>query len=214
MNIEVLHVGPLGTNCYVVWDDNDVCAVVDIGGQADRVAEFIEEKHLKPSHILLTHGHGDHIGGVEGFLTMYPHVQVAMAEEDVEMITDRMKSMADPCNCEQSEFTPDILVHEGDVIKVGDMDFHVLKTPGHTEGGVTYIYGKMMFTGDTLFAGSMGRTDLYGASNEKMAESLKKLGSIEGYYVVLPGHGTASNLEDERRANPFIKKAKAGMKLL
>ena len=214
MNIEVLHVGPLGTNCYVVWDDNDVCAVVDIGGQADKVAEFIEEKHLKPSHILLTHGHGDHIGGVEGFLTMYPHVQVAMAEEDVEMITDRMKSMADPCNCEQSEFTPDILVNEGDIVKVGDMDFHVLKTPGHTEGGVTYIYGKMMFTGDTLFAGSMGRTDLYGASNEKMAESLKKLGSIEGYYVVLPGHGTASNLEDERRANPFIKKAMAGKNLL
>lgn len=214
MNIEVLHLGPLATNCYVVWDDNGVCAVVDCGGQADKVAEFIEENHLKPSHLLLTHGHGDHIGGVESFLTMYPHVQVAMAEEDVEMITDRMKSMADPCNCEQSEFTPDILVHDGDVIQVGDMDFHVLKTPGHTEGGVTYIYGKMMFTGDTLFAGSMGRTDLYGADNDKMAASLRRLGSIEGYYIVLPGHGTASNLEDERRTNPFIKKAMAGMKLL
>lgn len=214
MNIEVLHVGPLGTNCYVVWDENKVCAVVDIGGEANKVAEFIEEQHLKPSHVLLTHGHGDHIGGVESFLTMYPHVQVAMAEEDVEMIHDRMKSMADPCNCEQSEFTPDILVKEGDVITVGDMDFHVLKTPGHTRGGVTYIYGKMMFTGDTLFAGSMGRTDLYSADEEQMAESLRKLGSIDGYYVVLPGHGTASNLEDERRANPFIRKAMNGSKLM
>ncbi len=207
MNIEVLHVGPLGTNCYVVWDDNDVCAVVDCGGQAEKVAEFIEEKHLKPSHMLLTHGHGDHIGGVEGFLHAYPHVQVVMAAEDIEMITDRVKSMADPCGCEESVFTPDIIVNEGDVVKVGDMDFHVLKTPGHTDGGVTYIYGKMMFTGDTLFAGSMGRTDLYGGDDAKMSASLAKLGSIDGYYVVLPGHGTASNLEDERRANPFVKKA-------
>ena len=214
MNIEVLHVGPLGTNCYVVWDDNKTCAVVDCGGQADKVAEFIEENHLRPTHMLLTHGHGDHIGGVEGFLHQYPEVKVVMAPEDVEMITDRMKSMADPCNCEQSEFEPDILVNEGDVIHVGDMEFHVLKTPGHTQGGVTYIQGKMMFTGDTLFAGSMGRTDLYGADEEKMAESLRKLGSIDGYYVVLPGHGTASNLEDERRANPFVKKALAGMKLM
>ena len=214
MNIEVLHVGPLGTNCYVVWDDNDVCAVVDCGGQAEKVAEFIEEKHLKPSHMLLTHGHGDHIGGVEGFLTMYPHVQVVMAKEDIEMISDRQKSMADPCGCEQSEFEVDLIVDEGDVVNVGDMEFHVLKTPGHTDGGVTYIMGKMMFTGDTLFAGSMGRTDLYGGDNAKMAASLKRLGEIDGYYVVLPGHGTASNLEDERRANPFIKKAMAGMKLL
>ena len=214
MNIEVLHVGPLGTNCYVVWDDNDVCAVVDCGGQAEKVAEFIEEKHLKPSHMLLTHGHGDHIGGVEGFLNMYPHVQVVMAEEDVEMITDRQKSMADPCGCEQSEFTPDIIVDEGDVVTVGDMQFHVLKTPGHTDGGVTYIMGKMMFTGDTLFAGSMGRTDLYGGNNDKMAASLKRLGEIDGYYVVLPGHGTASNLEDERRANPFIRKAREGKGLM
>lgn len=214
MNIEVMHVGPLGTNCYIVWDENAVCAVVDIGGQAEKVAEFIEERHLKPSHILLTHGHGDHIGGVEGFLTMYPHVKVVMAPEDVEMITDRQKSMADPCGCEESEFTPDILVNDGDVITVGDMDFTVIKTPGHTEGGVTYLYGKMMFTGDTLFAGSMGRTDLYGADNEKMAQSLCRLAQVEGYRIVLPGHGTASNLEDEKRANPFIRKALAGMKLL
>lgn len=207
MNIEVLHVGPLGTNCYVVWDDNNTCAVVDCGGQAEKVAEFIEEKHLTPTHMLLTHGHGDHIGGVEGFLKLYPQVKVAMAPEDLEMISDRQKSMADPCGCEQSVFTPDILVKEGDVIKVGDMDFHVLKTPGHTEGGVTYIKGNMMFTGDTLFQGSMGRTDLYGGSEEKMMASLRRLGQIEGYYVVLPGHGMASNLEDERRANPFIRQA-------
>lgn len=207
MNIEVLHVGPLGTNCYVVWDDNDVCAVVDCGGQAEKVAEFIEEKHLKPSHMLLTHGHGDHIGGVEAFLNMYPHVQVVMAQEDVEMITDRIKSMADPCGCEESEFSPDIIVNDGDVVQVGDMAFQVLKTPGHTDGGVTYIHGKMMFTGDTLFAGSMGRIDLYGGNEEKMMASLKRLGSIDGYYVVLPGHGMASNLEDERRANPFIRQA-------
>ena len=207
MNIEVLHVGPLGTNCYVVWDDNNTCAVVDCGGQAEKVAEFIEEKHLTPTHMLLTHGHGDHIGGVESFLKIYPQVKVAMAPEDLEMISDRQKSMAEPCGCEQSVFTPDILVKEGDVIKVGDMDFHVLKTPGHTEGGVTYIKGNMMFTGDTLFQGSMGRTDLYGGSEEKMMASLRRLGQIEGYYVVLPGHGMASNLEDERRANPFIRQA-------
>ena len=207
MNIEVLHVGPLGTNCYVVWDENNVCAVVDCGGDAHKVVEFIKEKNLSPSHMLLTHGHGDHIGGVQSFLEIYPDVQVVMAKEDIEMITDRQKSMADPCNCEHSIFTPNIIVDEGDIVKVGQMNFNVLKTPGHTDGGVTYIKDNMMFTGDTLFQGSMGRTDLYGGDDTKMMASLKRLGSIEGYYIVLPGHGTASNLEDERRANPFIRQA-------
>lgn len=207
MNIEVLHVGPLGTNCYVVWDENNVCAVVDCGGDAYKVRDFIQEKNLKPSHMLLTHGHGDHIGGVQSFLEFYPDVQVVMAQEDIEMISDRQKSMADPCNCEQSVFVPNIIVDEGDIVKVGDMEFKVLKTPGHTDGGVTYIKGNMMFTGDTLFQGSMGRTDLYGGNDDKMKASLKRLGSIDGYYIVLPGHGTASNLEDERRANPFVRQA-------
>jgi len=207
MDLEVLHVGPLGTNCYIVWDEDKTCAVVDCGGEAQKVAQFLEEKGLTPSHLLLTHGHGDHIGGVEGFLKRYPQVKVALAREDLELIGDRVKSMAEACGCEESSFEPDIFPEEGDVIFVGKMRFRVLKTPGHTPGGVTYVKDNLLFTGDTLFQGSMGRTDLYGGDEAAMMASLRRFGEFQGYYIVLPGHGPASNLEDELRSNPFLRQA-------
>lgn len=207
MNIEILHLGPLGTNCYILWDDNNTCAIVDCGGDARKLADFVEEKGLTPSHLFLTHGHGDHVGGVEGFLHFYPQVKVVMAAEDMELVEDRIKGMADAVGSEHSDFKPDILVKDGDMVDCGEMQFQVLATPGHTPGSVTYLKGNMMFCGDTLFQGSMGRTDLYGGDDSAMMRSLKRLASLEGYYMVLPGHGGTSNLDDERRCNPFMKQA-------
>lgn len=207
MNLEVLHVGPLGTNCYIVWDEDKCCAVVDCGGEGQKVAQFLKEKGLTPSHLLLTHGHGDHIGGVERFLDCYPQVKVVLGREDLELVSDRVKSMAETCGCEESVFEPDIFPEEGDVIPVGKMAFRVMKTPGHTPGGLTYVKDNLLFTGDTLFQGSMGRTDLYGGDEAAMMASLRRFGDFEGYNIVLPGHGPASNLEDELRSNPFLRQA-------
>ena len=101
----------------------------------------------------------------------------------------------------------DILVKEGDKITSGNTVFTVMETPGHTPGGITYFKGNEMYCGDTLFQGSMGRTDLYGGDDTAMFASLKRLGQLEGYYKVFPGHGSATNLDDEKVANPFLRRA-------
>ena len=207
MNLEIIHVGDLGTNCYVVWDDHKNCAVIDCGGDADKVAAFIKENELNPTHMLLTHGHGDHMGGVADFKDIFPQVQVVMSEKDLDMITDGRKSMANMVAPYARPFTPDRFVKEGDEIVVGDMVFHVMETPGHTRGGLIFRKGNELYCGDTIFQCSMGRTDFYGGDEEAMFQSLKRIGGLEGYYKIFPGHGSATNLDDEKLANPFLKRA-------
>lgn len=207
MNLEIIHVGLLGTNCYVSWDEDKNCVVVDCGGDADKVADFIREKGLTPTHLLLTHGHGDHMGGAADLKEIFPQIQIVLGERDLEMIGDGEKSMSNAVAPYAKTFTPDILVKEGDQITSGNTVFTVMETPGHTPGSITYFKGNEMYCGDTLFQGSMGRTDLYGGDDTAMFASLKRLGQLEGYYKVFPGHGSATNLDDEKVANPFLRRA-------
>ena len=207
MNLEIIHVGLLGTNCYVTWDDNKNCVVVDCGGDAQKVADFINERGFTPTHLLLTHGHGDHMGGAADLKDLFPQIQIVLGEKDLEMIGDGEKSMSNAVAPYARPFVPDILVKDGDKIVSGSMTFTVMETPGHTKGGVTYIKNNELYCGDTLFQGSMGRTDLYGGDDAEMFRSLKRLGSLQGYYKVFPGHGSATNLDDEKLANPFLRRA-------
>lgn len=207
MNLEIIHVGLLGTNCYVTWDDGGSCVVVDCGGDADKVADFINEHGFTPTHLLLTHGHGDHMGGAADLKEIFPQMQIVLGQKDLEMIGDGEKSMSNAVAPYARPFTPDVLVGEGDRIRSGSMEFAVMETPGHTPGGISYIKGNEIYCGDTLFQGSMGRTDLYGGDDAAMFSSLKRLGSLQGYYKIFPGHGSATNLEDEKLANPFLKRA-------
>lgn len=207
MNLEIIHVGLLGTNCYVTWDDDKNCVVVDCGGDANIVADYIKKNSLHPTHLLLTHGHGDHMGGAADLKEIFPQIQIVLGEKDLEMIGDGEKSMSNQVAPYAKPFTPDVLAKEGDKIVSGSMEFLVLETPGHTYGGVTYLKGNEMYCGDTLFQGSMGRTDLYSGDDAAMFRSLKRLGSFQGYYKIFPGHGSATNLEDEKIANPFLKQA-------
>lgn len=207
MDLQIIHVGMLGTNCYLTWDKAKNCAVVDCGGNAEIVAEYINQHNLKPLYLLLTHGHGDHTGGAAKLKEYFPQIKIAMSRRDEVMLTDNDKSMANQVAPDYKPFKVDEFVKEGDDIKVGDMTFHVMETPGHTKGGLTFIKDNKLFCGDTLFQGSMGRTDLFGGDESEMMASLKRLGSMEGYYIVLPGHGSASNLEDERRGNAYIRMA-------
>ena len=201
MNIKTLIVGPIGTNCYLLCDEAaKTCAVVDPGGDADRVAAAVGETDCAPCAILLTHGHYDHTGAVGELQAKWPGVPVYLNHRDV---------YADAYT--QQLFPPlfgDVRDYdEGDTVAVGGLTVSVLATPGHSEGSVTLRCGDALFCGDTLFAGSCGRMDFPGGSMEKMMASLRRLGQLEGNLQVLPGHMESSTLDRERRTNPYLLQA-------
>lgn len=202
MHIKTLEIGAIGTNCYVVSDDKGTCAIIDCDGNPQPLFRYIAENNLKPTHILLTHGHYDHIGAVEAVREKYGCL-VCAPQKEAQLLADPMANcsiyMGGPLT-----ITADIWVKEGDTVKVGDLEFSVLETPGHTAGSVCFLIGDSIFSGDTLFQGSCGRTDLPTGSWGEILASLKRLRNLPGDYDVYPGHGPATTLEIERRSNPYM----------
>lgn len=208
MKLYIKPVGVIGTNCYIAADDQGKCAVIDPGAQPEKLAAFLKEHDYVPEVILLTHGHFDHIGAVKALAAEFS-AQIVIGERDAEQLADPAKSMAGPHGLSKNDYVmePDKTVKEGEEITVGDMCFSVLDTPGHTRGGVTYRCEDFLFTGDTLFAGSVGRTDLYGGDYGVLMSSVRKLSELQGDFRVLPGHGPDTTLDIERRINPYMKEA-------
>ncbi len=206
MKVYTMPVGTMGTNCYIAAD-GDICAVIDPGFQAEKLISFLREHKLRPEYILLTHGHYDHIGAVRALRDAFG-CKLAIGRGDEEMLADRKKSLAIMRGMTDEDYilTPDERLDEGGKVTVGGMTFEVIDTPGHTAGGVTYRCGDVLFTGDTLFAGDIGRIDLYGGDYGEMMASLQKLSKLEGDYRVLPGHGPETTLARERRSNPYINR--------
>lgn len=206
MKLYVKPVGPIGTNCYIAADDNGRCVMIDPGAQPDRLIAFLEQQKLIPEYILLTHGHYDHIGAVQAIVRRY-ECKFGIGEKDAEQLSDRTKSLALSHSLPDADYlmTPDLTFKEGDVIEVGEMRFEVIDTPGHTRGGVCYRCGNLLFTGDTLFAGDVGRCDLYGGDYQKILRSVRHLADLPGDYRILPGHGPDSTMEQERRHNQYIR---------
>ena len=203
MNIKTLMVGPIGTNCYLLCDeDAKACAVVDPGGDAGRVAAAVAETGCAPCAILLTHGHYDHTGAVGELQAKWPEVPVYLNRRDV-YEDAYTQQLFPPLSGDVRDYD------EGDTVAVGGLTVSVLATPGHSEGSVTLRCGGALFCGDTLFAGSCGRTDFPGGSWKAMLASLKRLSALPGNYTVLPGHGEASTLDQERQTNPYMKEAMA-----
>ena len=204
MDIKTLQVGPIGTNCYLLCDETEkLCAVIDPGGDADRVAAAVEGSGCAPCAILLTHGHYDHTGGVAELAEKWPNVPVYLNQRDQCGGDAYLRQLFPPVPCAKD-------YGEGDTIQVGGLTLKVLATPGHSEGSVTLRCGDVLFCGDTLFAGSCGRTDFPGGSVKKMMESLKRLGELEGDLVVYPGHMEDSTLDRERSWNPYLRQAMNG----
>ena len=197
MLIKTLPVGQLETNCYVVTDENAlVCAVIDPGDESNTILDYIEDNKLSCKAILITHAHFDHVSAVNAMLEA-TGAELYMCEKDLELA----KTGA------SGRFTPPENTHfykDGDEVKVAGLTFKVMETPGHTPGGVTLICGDALFTGDTLFAGSCGRTDFAGGSMEVELQSLAKIAALPGDYEVYPGHMDCSTLETERRFNPYL----------
>ncbi|MCI8648947.1 MAG: MBL fold metallo-hydrolase [Anaerotruncus sp.] len=212
MKVYTKPVGFMGTNCYIAADDNGHCVIVDPGAQPEKLIAFLEQEHLTPVYILLTHGHYDHIGGVRGLLEQYSGCKLAIGAGDADQLSDRRRSLALSPGMTDRDYllTPDELLKEGDVVKAGALSLKVLETPGHTKGGVVYLCEGTMFAGDTLFAGDIGRCDLPGGDYRTMLASLKKLDALPGDYRVLPGHGPESTLEQERRHNQYMQMVRQG----
>ncbi|MGM9916971.1 MBL fold metallo-hydrolase [Anaerotignum sp.] len=203
MKIACYAAGSVGTNNYVVSDDNGITAIIDCDGNPAPLYSYIEKNNLKVTHILLTHGHYDHTGSVNEVAEHYGCTIVGCAKE-MRVFTDPSINCSHFC-CGDIIVHPDVLVNNGDVVKVGDMEFEVLETPGHTEGSICYICKDTIFSGDTLFQGSCGRTDLPTGNWNDIIQSLKKLAALPGDYQVYSGHGPATTLETERKTNPYMK---------
>ena len=202
MKIITMQVGPLGTNCYLLCDEEaKACAVVDPGGDGDVVAKVIADSGCTLTGVYLTHGHYDHTGGVAQLQEVYPDVPVYLNEKDA----------IDPALAAQwmmPQMGGNIHSYdEGDALTVGGLQVSVLATPGHTPGSVTLLCQDAMFAGDTLFAGSCGRTDFPGGDMDAMMQSLRRLAQLEGDYRVLPGHMGESTLTRERGSNPYLRHA-------
>ena len=203
MYFDTVEVAPLMTNCYLVGDESEkVCAVVDPGGSPDRVLAMIECSGMTPAAVFLTHGHYDHVRGIPGLLAKYPNLPIYCHEKEICAAENTTESFFFPHAGENQR-----TYGEGDTVKVGTLTFQVLHTPGHSGGSVVLLVEDLMLSGDTLFAGSMGRCDLPGGDENTMWHSLCRLAALEGNYKVLPGHGGASTLERERATNPYMRQA-------
>ena len=192
MNITILPLGYLQTNCYIV-SDGGRCAIVDPGDWGQQLVDQLDSMGLEPVCVLLTHGHFDHVGAVEALLTRYPDLPVYLHQEDTRL-TPRL--------CRGLRWTH--FYGEGDTVTMESLSFRVLHTPGHTPGSVCLLCGDVLFSGDTLFAGSCGRTDFPLSSHRQMKQSLARLATLEGDLRVLPGHGGETTLERERKYNPYL----------
>lgn len=206
MEVIRMPAGIYAANCYIVYDENaKEGIVVDPGGDVDDIINRIEKLGLSIKYIVLTHGHGDHIAGVKG-LKNHTGAKVAIHKDDAYMVRDGRKNLSSMMAMGTVEFEPDILLDENDVIEFGNIKCEVIHTPGHTPGGITLRIGDSLFTGDTLFAGSIGRTDFEGGSFDTIINSIKtKLMVFPDDTKVYPGHGPSTTIKMEKRYNPFIR---------
>ena len=200
MKIIPLTLGELETNCYILVDEETMeAAVIDPADEAETIRDAVENLGATLRYILLTHGHRDHTLAAPALHEMFPDAAVYIHELD--------KGCVGIYRYPMDELIGDALkfYDEGDTLPLGTLTVEVLLTPGHTGGSVCLKCGHALFTGDTLFAGSMGRIDLPGAQPEKMMSSLARLKKLDGDYDVYPGHMGASTLERERQYNLYLR---------
>jgi hydroxyacylglutathione hydrolase len=201
-------VGMFSTNCYVVSCTETLSSVIIDPGfeskiEAEKVFSYIASNSLKMKLIVCTHGHPDHNSGNELVKDRF-QVPICIHENDAYMLGESGRAIAKYFGYNAVSPSPDRLFHEGDCVEVGDEFLRVLHTPGHSPGSITLLSERVLFSGDTLFAGSIGRTDFPGSSNSQMLDSLKKLIRLPSLSLVYPGHGSETTMEVERQSNPFL----------
>jgi len=204
--VEILVVGPLFSNCYIVWDNKTKDgAVIDPGDDAISILKTIKKFDIKIKYILATHGHFDHVGAVAP-LRRELNVEFLAHKGDFFFIEDGENAARRwGVNIEQPP-KPDRFIEDGDKIKIGNFDLEVIHTPGHSPGGISFLCDRMLFGGDTLFQGSIGRTDFRKGSFEEISESIKtRLYTLPDDTVVYTGHGPITTIGDEKKYNAFVR---------
>ena len=219
MKIKIFQVGYLGTNCYLVWDEaSGEAMAVDPGAPEPAVTGAVSGNGLKLKYIALTHGHCDHIGGVEGLMESFPDAILAAGEKEAALLADPDMNMSYAVFGKRVALEAGLLLKEGDELCLGGLAFKAIETPGHTPGGLTFYakgsdrelferpFSGTAFTGDTLFQASLGRTDLPGGDFSVLIASIReKLFSLPGDTVALPGHMDVTTIENEKKYNPFVR---------
>jgi hydroxyacylglutathione hydrolase len=208
LKTKLFTVGAFSTNCYVVHcKDTQEAAVIDPGlvsqVEVDEIISYVENKSLDLKFIVNTHGHPDHTCGNQALKDKF-QVPICIHQDDSYMLGESGKETARYFGFDCVSPPADILLQEGSCIKFGDVAIHAIHTPGHSFGSVVLLGETVVFTGDTLFAGSIGRTDFPAGSDREMQTSLKKLLTLPDYFVVYPGHGPETMMGEEKRVNPFL----------
>ena len=206
MSVKRISVGELGTNCYLYCDEaTGRCAMIDPGDFDDALQKQIEKFGCdKFDYILLTHCHFDHVAGVSRAKEL-TGAKVAIFLSDAPGLRDMFVNLSAPFTGRGEVYPkPDIQLIDREIIKVGQTEFTVMHTPGHTVGSCCFIMDGIIFSGDTLFRRSAGRTDFPGGSVSELRRSLQRLAALEGDYQVYPGHEDATTLAHERMYNPYM----------
>ncbi|MEG2295779.1 MAG: MBL fold metallo-hydrolase [Oscillospiraceae bacterium] len=204
MRVETMPLGMLGTNCYIVVNDQKNAVIIDPGAKPEKVIAKMDELGAVPKYILLTHGHFDHVGAVIALREHYG-IQAGIGQLDSELTQDTTLVQTTLSIALAGEvFTSDIQFKDGDTITIDELTFRMIHTPGHTKGGMCIVCNDFIFTGDTLFKGTCGRTDLYGGDYKEILKSLQKLAQLAGDYKICPGHEEWSTLEYEKETNPYM----------
>lgn len=213
MIINQLVLGLYENNCYVLRKDSDSqdCVIIDTGLDVEPLIDFIDKEELRPVALLCTHGHADHIAGIPQLRESFPDIEIVIHKNDQNMVTKPELNLSMMANIKMSAAPAETIIEKEQAMSYAGLDFKVIETPGHTQGGVCFYFDEhnIVFVGDTLFAGSVGRTDFPGYDQQKCFDQLiesvnTKLFTLPENTKVYPGHGPFTSIRNEKKHNPYF----------
>ena len=209
MKLDILVLGSYENNCYVLRKDekHSDCLIIDTGLDAQPLVEFLQRHELTPEAVLLTHGHADHIAAITELKNHWPAMKVCIHKDDAHMLSNPRRNMSALAGISLKASPADIFLEDDATVSYAGISLDVLHTPGHTPGGVCFYVpaAGVVFSGDTLFAGGVGRTDFpYGSAEKLIAGIREKLLMLPEATRVYPGHGPSTTIRNEKKHNPYL----------
>lgn len=202
--LKIFTVGPMEANCYILYNpDKREGLIIDPGAEGSHLIKFIKQEKISINYIVNTHGHPDHIGANRK-IKEHTNAPILIHQYDAPMLAKSGSVLSFIFPLESSSPAADTFIKDGDLIECAGMKLKVLHTPGHTPGGISLLIDDSIFTGDTLFSGSIGRSDLPGGSPQVLLSSIKKILSLDENLIIYPGHGPSTTVGQELHSNPFI----------